>query len=237
LIAIVSSTWEEIKGIVAILSKSEDGEWEGVRYISGKISDKPVLLVITGVGIKRARKATSFIIQKFKSDLVISAGFGGALSPGLKVGDIVIGEWVLSLKRNEKRILLSDLPHVEHDFIKGGIITENRFIYDPIEKKKLFEKSGALTVDMETWGVAEAAIRGGVKVLSVRSISDEFSETLPDMGFIFDAKSVVLDKRKAFTYFLSHPSHIISYIRYTKFNTKKSSNSLSSFLRKIIFVV
>ncbi len=236
MIAIVSSTREEIKGIETSLSKSEEGEWEGVRYISGKISDESLLLGITGVGIKKARKATSFIIQKFKPDLVISAGFGGALSPGLKVGDIVIGEWVLSLKKNEKRVLLSDLPHVEHDFIRGGILTENRFIYDPIEKKKLFEKSGALAVDMETWGVAEAALKSGVKVLSVRSISDEFSETLPDMGSILNNRSI-LDKRKAFTYFLSHPSHILPYIRFTKFNSKKSSDSLSGFLRKIIFVI
>lgn len=236
MIAIVCSTWEEIRGIKARISKTEEGEWEGIRYIFGKILDKPVLLGISGVGVKRARKGTSFIIQKFKPTLIISAGFGGALSPGLKVGDIVIGEWVLSLKKNEKITLLSDVPHLEHDFTKGGILTENRFISDPIEKKKLFEESGALTVDMETWGVTEAALKNDIKVMSIRSISDECDETLPDMGSIFNARSV-LDKKKALAYFLSHPSHIIPYIRFTQFNLKKSSNSLSDFLRKVILAL
>jgi adenosylhomocysteine nucleosidase len=215
------------------LSKTEEGVWEGLRYISGKICGKPVLLGITGVGIKKARKGTRFIIKKFKPTLIISVGFGGALSPSLKVGDIVIGEWVLNLKKNEKRNLFSDVQHLKYGFKKGGILTENRFIYDPREKKKLFENSGALAVDMETWGVSEVALQNGVNVLSVRSISDEYTETLPDMGFIFNS-SGVLDKKKALTYFVSNPSLILSFLRFRLFSSKKSSHSLNVFLRKMI---
>ena len=236
MIAIICSTWDEIKEIKPSLSKTEEGVWEGITYISGRLCKKPVLLGITGVGIKKARKGTRFIIERFKPSLIISAGFGGALSPSFKIGDIVIGEWVVSLTKNEKRNLFSDVPNCGYDFKKGGILTENRFIYNPGEKKKLFEDTGALVVDMETWSVTEAAIERGVKVLSVRSISDEYSETLPDMGSIFNSRGV-LDKGKALTYFVSHPLHILPYIRYMTFNSKKSSNSLSSFLKEIIFLI
>ena len=232
MIAIICSTWDEIKEIKASLSKTEEGEVEGIRYISGRLSEKPVLLGITGVGIKKSRKGTRFIIERFKPNLIISAGFGGALSPGFKIGDIVIGEWVLSLKKNEKRNLFSDVPNCGYDFKKGGVLTENRFISNPREKKKLFEDTGALVVDMETWSVTEVAFERGVKVLSVRSISDEYSETLPDMGSIFNSRGV-LDKGKALTYFVSHPLHILPYIRYMTFNSKESSDSLCRFLRKI----
>jgi adenosylhomocysteine nucleosidase len=233
LIAIVCSTWEEIKGIKTSLSKTEEGKGEGIRYIVGKLSDKPVLVGVTGVGIRRARKGTSFVIQKFKPDFILSVGHGGALSPSLKVGDIVIGEWVLSLKKKEKRPLVSNLTHVGDDSKKGGILTENRFIYDPREKKLLFENSGALIVDMETWGVTEAAFQSGIKVISVRSISDEYNETLPDMGSLFNSREK-LDVKNTLAYFLSHPSHILPYIRFTKVNSKKTSDSLSRFLGKII---
>ena len=148
----------------------------------------------------------------------------------------MIGEWVLSLNKNEKRDLFRDVPNCGYDFKKGGILTENRFIFNPREKKKLFEDTGALVVDMETLSVSEAAVERGVKVLSVRSISDEYSETLPDIGSIFNSREVV-DKGKALTYFLSHPLHILPYIRYMTFNSKKTSNSLSRFLKEIIFMI
>src|ERR1700758_1584131 len=142
-----------------------------MEFISGKLYGKYVLLGQTGVGIKRARKGTSFIIQKFKPDLIISAGFGGALDANLKVGDIIVGEWVLSLRKNETVKLISDLPCLGNGFKRGGILSENRFIHDSVEKKKLFETSGALLVDMETWGVVEASLQSGIRVLSIRSIS------------------------------------------------------------------
>ncbi len=236
MIAIICSTWDEIKEIKPSLSKTEEGVWEWITYISGRLCKKPVLLGITGVGIKKGRKGTRFIIEKFKPELIISAGFGGPLSPSFKIGDIVIGEWVLSLKKNEKRNLFSDVPNCGYDFKKGRILTENRFIYSPGEKKKLFEDTGALVVDMETWGMTEAAFDRGVKVLSVHSISDEYSETLPDMGSIFNNRGA-LDKGKALTYFVSHPLHILPYIRYMTFNSKKSSDSLNRFLAKIICLI
>jgi len=73
-------------------------------------------------------------------------------------------------------------------------------VSNPREKKKLFEDTGALVVDMETWSVTEVAFERGVKVLSVRSISDEYSETLPDMGSIFNSRGV-LDKGKGINLF------------------------------------
>jgi nucleoside phosphorylase len=170
LIAIISATWNEIKEVRKELSRTEEGHWEEMEFIKGRLCGKPIILGQTGVGIKRARKGTGFVIQKFKPDLIISAGFGGALDAELKVGDIVVGEWVLSLRKNEKRKLLSELPGLGDDFKKGGVLSENRFIHDPKEKRKLLETSGALLVDMETWGVAEAALQSGIRVFSIRSI-------------------------------------------------------------------
>lgn len=232
MIAIISATWDEIRGIKREISRIEEGRWERVEFISGKLYEKSVLLGQTGVGIKRARKGTSFIIQKFKPDLIISAGFGGALSSELKIGDIIVGEWVLSLKKNEKMRLISDLQGLRNGFKKGGILAENRFIQDPMEKKRLFETSGVLAVDMETWGVVEASLQSGIRVLSIRSISDESWETLPNMGYIFSRGK--FSKRNALSYFASYPSYILPFLKFRLFNSKKSSRSLCRFLRDVV---
>jgi hypothetical protein len=59
----------------------------------------------------------------------------GALSPHLKVRDVVMGEWVLSLRKNEMRKLMSDLPRSICGFKRGGVITEGRFVHTPEQKK------------------------------------------------------------------------------------------------------
>jgi adenosylhomocysteine nucleosidase len=233
LLAILSATWNEIKHLEGTIPKTEEGKWEDLEYIIGNIHGKPVVTCQTGVGIRKARKGASFIIQKFKPELIISAGHGGALNPDLRVGDLVIGKWVLSLKKNEKRELAACIPDSGSGAKKGGILTENRFIHDPVEKRRLFDMTGALCVDMETWGVAEAATQSETPVLSVRSISDESAEIIPDMGSIYN-HSGNLDKRKALKYIASRPSHLLPFIRFRHINSKKSTDCLNRFLLSLI---
>jgi adenosylhomocysteine nucleosidase len=233
LIAILSATWDEIGEIKKELFITQNGTRDELEFVRGTLRGKSVLLGRTGVGIRRARKGTSLVIQKFKPELIISAGFGGALSPDLKVGDVLLGEWVLSLKKNERRDLLSELPELENDFKKGGILTENRFIHNPGEKKKLFETSGALAVDMETWGIVEATLQSRVKVLSIRSISDESLELLPSMGPIFNSRGKI-EKKKAVAYFMYHPAYILPFLRFRVLSREKSSRSLNQSLRSIL---
>jgi adenosylhomocysteine nucleosidase len=76
---------------------------------------------------------------------VIAAGFCGALAPHLKVGDVVTSPHILS---------------VDH------------MVCDPAEKKRLFEQSGALAVDMESAAVAAVCAEHHIPFLAVRAVSD-----------------------------------------------------------------
>ena len=85
MIALLSATWDEIillKRDVQVADEGANGELE---YKIGELYGQPVVIAVTGVGIRRARAGTSFIIQKFKPCIIICAGLGGALSPDLKV--------------------------------------------------------------------------------------------------------------------------------------------------------
>ena len=66
--------------------------FEDLDYIVGDLGGQKIIIAITGVGIKRARTTTGIVIQKFKPSLIIFGGFGGALSPDLGVGDIVVSD-------------------------------------------------------------------------------------------------------------------------------------------------
>lgn len=63
MIAIICSTWDEIKELKPSLSKTKEGVWEGITYISGRLSEKPVLLGITGVGLKRHEKELDLLLK------------------------------------------------------------------------------------------------------------------------------------------------------------------------------
>ncbi|MBI4228630.1 MAG: hypothetical protein HY693_02785 [Deltaproteobacteria bacterium] len=233
MIAVVCATWYELDENKSCLQITDQGSWNDLQFLKGDLDGKPVLFARTGVGIKRARKGTSYIMQKFKPDLIVSAGLGGALRDGLRVGDIIVGEWVLSLRRNEKKMLFSDIGCLSTDFIKGGLLTEDRFINRPAEKRRLFDKTGALSVDMETWGVVEAADSYGAPVISVRSISDDNQVELPDMRHFYSSCGE-LRKLNAFEYLVFNPRLIYPFLRLILFDVRKSTSVLNRFLKELI---
>jgi len=233
LIALLTATWDEIRLLKRDIQVSEEGASGDLEYSLGKLYGQSVIAAEMGVGIRRARAGTSFVIQKFKPALIIVGGLGGALSPELKVGDIVLGESVISLRKSEAKKLFSDLSFSEIECKKGSLLTESKFINEPQQKKQLFEISNALVVDMETWGVAEAARQSKTPVISVRSVSDEYHERLPDMGAIYNTLGN-LDYGRTLPYFISNPRHFYPYIRFRFTNSKKASSSLHNFLTSLI---
>jgi hypothetical protein len=101
------------------------------------------------------------------AQLIIMAGVGGALSPALEVGDVVV----------EPRGSSVPLPPLGSAFL-GRVLSEERIVGSPREKARLFRQSGCLAVDMETAVVAQFAGRRGAAFLAVRGISDTAHEHL-----------------------------------------------------------
>jgi adenosylhomocysteine nucleosidase len=209
------------------------GTWNELQFFKGDLDGKSILFARTGVGIRRARNGTNYVIQKFKPELIISAGLGGALRDGLRVGDIIVGEWVLSLKRNEKKRLFCDISRLSMDFMKGGLLTADRFVHDSDEKRRLYRQTGALSVDMETWGVVEAADDYGAPVISVRSISDDNQVELPDMRHFYSSCGE-LRKLSALKYLIFNPRLIYPFLRLVRFDIRKSTSMLNRFLKELI---
>jgi len=233
MIAILSALPDEIKGLRLRIRTLEEGAYGDTRYMIGSFGGGDVLIGSTGVGIRRARAGAGFVIGRYKPRVIISAGLGGGLCGTLSVGDIVLGESVMSLRKGECMKLHLPVPGPEVAHRRGGILTENRFVNDPGLKRELFGKSGALAVDMETWGVAETALKGAVPVMSVRSVSDEAHERLPDLGVIYGTSGRLV-VRKALPYFLLRPSLLSPYLRFRYRSYKKAVTTLNTFLEALL---
>ena len=104
-----------------------------------------VCTIVGGVGGGGAEFITRVAIEAWKPRLVVAAGYCGALSPHLKVGDVVTSPRILTV-----------------DHVVG----------DPAEKKHLFETTGADAVDMESAAVERVCAEFGTPFLAVRAVSD-----------------------------------------------------------------
>ncbi len=234
MLALLSANWDEINQLKNDIESTDEASGSELDCKIGELYGKKAVFAVTGVGIKRARAATSLVIQQFKPGLIIYGGFGGALSPDLRVGDVIVGSSVTSLKKKENRSLYHDFSISGLEFISGKLITESRFFVNkPDEKKRLYDSTGALAVDMETWGVLEAASQSNTPVGSVRVISDEADELLPNMAAIYSSNGE-LDSKQAEEYFRAYPELLTPFLKFRFTNTPRAQESLCRFLCHLI---
>ena len=103
---------------------------------------------------------------------ILSIGLGGALAPGLKPGDWVVGD---SGDEGWTRRLLQALPGAR----PGGIVGSDVMVVDAAAKSALHAATGALVVDMESHVAARVAARHGLPFAAARTISDGADRALP----------------------------------------------------------
>jgi len=115
-----------------------------------------IVIARSGMGAERSEKTAERVIGEYKPDLIISAGFCGALVDELKIGDVIVSD----LK--DRKLFCSPKP-----------------LFTCEEKTAAFHKEGAIVVDMESSGVAEAAAKAGTRYLAVKAVSDTLLEELP----------------------------------------------------------
>ncbi len=117
---------------------------------------------------------------------VISIGLAGALSPLLKVGDVVIADQITFGAEkwrcdNLWRVALAAKLPGAH---QGPLIGSNIILENPLAKAALYDATGALAVDMESQVAARFAASRGLKLAGLRIISDDASHVLPPAALV-----------------------------------------------------
>jgi adenosylhomocysteine nucleosidase len=149
------------------------------------------LLALTGMGARAAGEAAARLVAQFRPHRLISLGFGGALTPELQPGDLVLGAsfsrydpatGVLSPISPSPMPLAELLPALA---AAGLPAFTGSFITTPwiIDKGRQTGGLGALpapVLDLETAALAELAAAAGLPFLGLRAITDVAGEELPD---------------------------------------------------------
>lgn len=185
------------------------------------------MVVIGGIGEKRARHAAELVIERAQPRLLVSAGIAGALSPRLKVGDVGRIREVVDVATGERYAT------------QGGdwVLVTSKDVSDPAEKQDLLAKYGADVVDMEAAAVAQVARERGIEFAAVKAISDDAAFAMPPLNrFIEDGK---FDTQRFLVYIALHPKWWTTLGRIRK-NSKIASTNLCEavghLIRESLFV-
>lgn len=206
MIGIICARKIEVEGLRALMENPESTEKAGLEFISGKISDKDVVLLECGVGKVNAAVGTQIIIDLFKPDVVINSGIAGSLTRDLTVGDIVISSdcvehdinrTALEEPRgqiwftNEKRIDIPADAEVAQKLAEccrslgshvliGRIATGDMFVTYRRQREFIAMEFDALCCEMEGGAVGHVCYMNKVPFVILRSISDDLKFNKPE---------------------------------------------------------
>ncbi|MBM4275966.1 MAG: hypothetical protein FJ134_16125 [Deltaproteobacteria bacterium] len=159
------------------------------------------LAVVTGLGPDAARRAAQ-ILFPIAPRLLVSLGFGGALTSELAPGDLVLGESVWDFQPDTGVLaelpiplpprplsgLIQELNLARLPAVSGSLVTTPYIIHKKEQGKPLNHLSRPV-VDLETGVWAQVAAAQGLGFLGLRAITDTASEEMP--GFIKTAQGTL----------------------------------------------
>jgi nucleoside phosphorylase len=185
-------------------------ERNGVRIVRGRMDDRTIEVLHTGVGEKVCRQRVEKFLQDQQFELLITAGFAGALSDELKAGDLLLAKNFSNSDLCEMGLAFSSLPiHI------ANLLTASALIDSSDERNRIARASGAAAVDMETEFIARICAEHGVPLVSLRVITDTPRQPFPaPMRVLFDMERQRTDYRQLSSYVLKNPASLWRLIRF-----------------------
>lgn len=217
-VAVVAALEREVRPLIKDWRVREQ-ESGGRRFRFFEKDD--VVLVCGGIGAEVARRAAEAVIALYAPKVVWSAGFAGALEPGMRVADMIQPRRVINA---------GDGSSVKLNRGEGVLVSFGT-VASPAQKAKLRDSFAAQAVDMEAAAVARAAEARGVAFAVVKVISDEFDFSFPAMERFVDPSGCFLEGR--FALFAAVRPWLWPRVLRLARNSGRASRALCEWLRKM----
>lgn len=188
-------------------------------------------IIVTGAG---PRQSAAFIAKAFdieRPSSVVITGFAGALIAELQIGDIVVANDVVDAK-------CEGIPLVPHSRFSGArgdhrgrLLTADRIIGNPEEKRSLAQRYQAVAVDMETAAIARVCEINGIPWTAVRVISDLVDTALSlELMDVLSSGSVSL--RRTLATVIRKPSMLAEFRRLAS-DTRLAAERLAAYFQSV----
>jgi len=196
-IAIIGAMEEEVAILRDNIEDRNTVTVAGYEYSAGKMFDKDVVLVKSGIGKVNAALSATILWERFKPDYAINTGSAGGLNPQLNIGDVVISTEVthhdvdvtaFGYEYGQVPGLPKAYPADEKlqeiawksaekfsdiQIVKGLIASGDSFMSDPERVQRVAEKFENLqAVEMEAAAIAQVFYQFQVPFVIIRALSD-----------------------------------------------------------------
>ena len=187
-IALLVALAQERRALQRCLHSVRGWHTEECHGLAGRLAGHPVILIQAGIGCDRARQALCTASRRFCIRSAWSLGFAGGLTDGLRPGDVVCPDVVIrddgqsGQARDVAPVSAAVAAALSADRMPvsvGPLLSVDSPLRTPEEKRAAHRRTGAVGVDMEAAGVAEAAEGLGIPWLAIKSIVDAVDEPLP----------------------------------------------------------
>jgi adenosylhomocysteine nucleosidase len=234
---VVFALGAESGGLEDLLQGSATTRGEGFVVRCGRLHQREVAIVLSGTGRSKAAHAAEALISGHRPRLVISAGFAGGLTAELRRNDLVLGECVKHVGGAELPLDAARIPAPLRAWprvFSGRLLTADRVVRTPAEKKALGQEHQALAVEMETIAVAEVCRERNVPLAAVRVIIDAADDTLPpDVERLLRQKTTAARLGAALGVMLNRPGSVKDLYG-LKENSLACSDRLAKFLAELV---
>lgn len=234
-IGIITAMREETQAMLKgaeELQKARHGERS---VFSCRIAGHEITLVEAGMGMLNAGWAATVLAVQ-SPDLMISAGFGGGVLPGLKVGDVVMADQVLHWTGVgfERVATVMYTPESLSLPVRGCFITSDGILNKHELTGLLPGNANRPVVEMESAAVARVAAEHNIPFLGLRAISDPWNEELGFSISEFCDDELRIRPLKVLATILRRPRIIPQLIRLAR-NSRVAARSLG-IATKLLFL-
>jgi len=176
------------------------------------------VIQLSGMGPRRAGVAGKNLLEHGATAL-LSWGSAGGLAPTLSPGSLVLPVKVIGADQSSYSTdpawhgCLLDRLKGSLDLHQGTLAESVTALKSCTEKKILFERTGAVAVDMESGAVAKVAKEAGVPFMAVRAIADSADMAIPQGSLGALDEFGELNLLRLFKGLIRHPLELFDMIR------------------------
>lgn len=199
MLGIIGAMDEEVDKLKQSMEKVQIVKRANMEFNRGKMYDKDVVVVRSGIGKVNAGICTQILADLFEADTIINTGIAGSLRAEINIGDIVLSTDTLqhdveasafgypagqiprmdtlAFEADKKLISIAEKcckkvnPDIE--VFTGRVVSGDQFIADKKIKERLAEQFEAYCTEMEGAAIGQAAYLNNVPYVVIRAISDK----------------------------------------------------------------
>ena len=208
-------------------TEKESFSIDGLQCTLANFGRRRVLIALVGMGKATAARNTETIFEFFRLKGFILAGYGGALVPPLKVGQVVISA-------NYTSDAVLGFLRMLSGFDFAGFCTTDEVVGTKEKRDSYAQSSRSQVAEMETSAVAEIAGERQVPFMAIRVISDDYSQVLPEGALAagFDAPKGRATPFRLLAYLATRPQEIAPLSKFVK-GLSVARKNLTRFLEQL----